>query len=165
MSEQYIDSIMHGATIKLKRPTIKLKRLSSSSVLHKQILRHSGTLFCFLIWVWNLVSHFKGRNRLGHVREQSVMKIFWPKPEEVTGGRRQLHKEELRDLYSSAYIIRLKNRGRQEGWNTWDKRARTERHAGFWWETLNNKDSLNDLGVDRIILKWISNRTERRGLD
>jgi len=30
----------------------------------------------------------RAENRLGHVREQSVMKIFWPKREEVTGGRR-----------------------------------------------------------------------------
>jgi len=46
-----------------------------------------------------------------------------------------------------------------------DKRARTERYAGFRWEKFKNKDSLNDLGVYRIILKWISNRIERRRLD
>ena len=45
------------------------------------------------------------------------------------------------------------------------QRARTERHAGFCWEKLKNKESLNDLCVDRITLKWISNRIERRGLD
>jgi hypothetical protein len=38
--------------------------------------------------------------------------IFGPKRDEVTGGCRKLHNEELRDLYSSPSIIRLiKSRG------------------------------------------------------
>jgi hypothetical protein len=34
-------------------------------------------------------------------------KIFGPKRDEVTGGWRKLHNEELRDLYSSPSIIRI----------------------------------------------------------
>jgi hypothetical protein len=34
-------------------------------------------------------------------------RIFGPKRDEVIGGRRKLHKEELRDLYSSPSIIRI----------------------------------------------------------
>jgi hypothetical protein len=34
-------------------------------------------------------------------------KIFGPKRDEVTGGWRKLHNEELRDLYSSPAIIRI----------------------------------------------------------
>jgi hypothetical protein len=34
-------------------------------------------------------------------------RIFGPKRDEVTGGWRKLHNEELRDLYSSPRIIRI----------------------------------------------------------
>jgi len=38
-----------------------------------------------------------------------LRKIFRPKRDEVTGERRKLHNEELRDLYSSPNIIQIKN--------------------------------------------------------
>jgi hypothetical protein len=34
-----------------------------------------------------------------------LKKIFGPKTDEVTGKRRRLHKEELKDLYSSPDIV------------------------------------------------------------
>jgi hypothetical protein len=41
-----------------------------------------------------------------------LMRLFEPKRDEVTGGLRKLHKEELRDLYSSPSIIQMiKSRG------------------------------------------------------
>jgi hypothetical protein len=36
-----------------------------------------------------------------------LRRIFGPKRDEVTGGCRKLHNEELGDLYSSASIIRI----------------------------------------------------------
>jgi hypothetical protein len=36
-----------------------------------------------------------------------LRRIFGPKRNEVTGGWRELHNEELRDLYSSPSIIRI----------------------------------------------------------
>jgi hypothetical protein len=36
-----------------------------------------------------------------------VRRIFEPKRDEVTGGWRKLHKEELHNLYSSPSIIRM----------------------------------------------------------
>jgi hypothetical protein len=36
-----------------------------------------------------------------------LRRIFGPKRNEVTGGWRKLHNEELRDLYSSPSIIRM----------------------------------------------------------
>jgi hypothetical protein len=36
-----------------------------------------------------------------------LRRIFGPKIDEVMGGRRKLHNEELRDLYSSPSIIRI----------------------------------------------------------
>jgi hypothetical protein len=42
------------------------------------------------------------------VFEKRVLRrIFEPKRDEVTGGWRKLHIEELRDLYSSPGIIRM----------------------------------------------------------
>jgi hypothetical protein len=51
------------------------------------------------------------------VFEKRVLrKIFGPKRDEVTGGWRKLHNEELRDLYSSPSIIRIINSmGRANG--------------------------------------------------
>jgi hypothetical protein len=36
-----------------------------------------------------------------------LRRIFGPKMDEVTGGWRKLHNEELHNLYSSPYIIRM----------------------------------------------------------
>jgi hypothetical protein len=41
------------------------------------------------------------------VFENRVLRIFGPKMDEITGGWRKLHNEELRDLYSSPSIIRI----------------------------------------------------------
>jgi hypothetical protein len=41
------------------------------------------------------------------VFENSVLRIFGPKKDEVTGGWRKLHNEELHNLYSSPNIIRM----------------------------------------------------------
>ena len=36
-----------------------------------------------------------------------LRRIFGPRRDEVTGERRRLHNEELNDLYSSPYIVRV----------------------------------------------------------
>jgi hypothetical protein len=41
------------------------------------------------------------------VFENRVLRIFGPKRDGVTGGRRKLHNEELHNLYSSPSIIRI----------------------------------------------------------
>jgi hypothetical protein len=41
------------------------------------------------------------------LRQLSRNMVFGPKRDEVTGGWRKLHNEELHDLYSSPSIIRL----------------------------------------------------------
>jgi hypothetical protein len=53
---------------------------------------------------WSLTLREEHRLR---VFENRVLRIFGPKRDEVTGERRKLHNEELRDLYSSPSTIRI----------------------------------------------------------
>jgi hypothetical protein len=54
---------------------------------------------------WSLTLRVEHRLR---VFENKVLnRIFGPKRDEVTGGWRKLHNEELHDLYSSPSIIRI----------------------------------------------------------
>jgi hypothetical protein len=59
-----------------------------------------------------LVSDIKGEHRFKVFENRVLRRILGPKRDEVTGEWRKLHKEELRDLYSSPSIIRIiKSRG------------------------------------------------------
>jgi hypothetical protein len=46
-------------------------------------------------------------HRLGVFENRVLSRIFGPKRDEVAGGRRKLHEEQLRDLYSSPSTIRM----------------------------------------------------------
>jgi hypothetical protein len=45
-------------------------------------------------------------HRLTVFENRMLRRVFGPKRDEVTGGRRKLHNEELHNLYSSPSIIR-----------------------------------------------------------
>jgi hypothetical protein len=67
---------------------------------------------------WSLTLREKHRLR---VFENKVLRIFGPKRDEVTGGWRKLHNEQLHNLYSSPSTIRMimgracsKNGGEEE---------------------------------------------------
>jgi hypothetical protein len=57
-----------------------------------------------------------------------------PKTDEVTGGWRKLHNEELHNLYSSPSIIRI-----SKSWMRWAghvaRMGRKGMHIGYWWES------------------------------
>jgi hypothetical protein len=50
-------------------------------------------------------------NRLRVFENRVLRRMFGLKRDEVTGGWRKLHNEELHNLYSSPGIIRMLNRG------------------------------------------------------
>jgi hypothetical protein len=56
----------------------------------------------------------------GEFENKVLGRIFRPKRDELTGGWRKLHNEELRDLYSSPSIIRVvKSRGKRWEWHVY----------------------------------------------
>jgi hypothetical protein len=64
-----------------------------------------------------------------------LRRIFGPKREEVVGGWRRLHNEQLHNLYASQNIIRVIISSRM-GWEGHVARtARREIHTNFWSKT------------------------------
>jgi hypothetical protein len=75
--------------------------------------------------------------------ENRVLKIFGPKREEVVGGWRRLHNEELHNLYASTNIVRVIK----------------SRRIKWAWHVSRMGEMKKYLGVDgRIILEWISGK-------
>jgi hypothetical protein len=67
------------------------------------------------------------------VFENSVLRrIFGPKRDEVTGGWRKLHNEELRNLYSLPSIIRVIKSRRMSGRDMWHEWGRRGMCIGYW---------------------------------
>jgi hypothetical protein len=74
----------------------------------------------------------KGENR-------GIRRIFGPKRDEVTGGWRKVHNEELHNLYSSSSIIRMM-KSRRMRWTGRVARMEVKRHIGFWWDSQKERD-------------------------
>ena len=69
------------------------------------------------------------------VFENTVLRgILGPKRDEVTGKGRQLHNEELNDLYSSPNIVRLIKSKRMRWAGHVAHMGRGEVYTRFWWE-------------------------------
>jgi hypothetical protein len=70
------------------------------------------------------------------VFENKVLKrVFGPKRDEVTGGWRKLHNEELRDLYSSPSIIRIIKSRRTRLAGHVARMGEKRNALGYWWES------------------------------
>jgi hypothetical protein len=60
-----------------------------------------------------------------------LRRIFGPKRDEVTGGWRKLHNEELHNLYPSPSIIRMM-KSRRMRWAEYVTRMGKKMHIGYW---------------------------------
>jgi len=131
-----------------------------SSLLSKNLkikINRSTTIFSYcVVWVWNLDVHIEGGTRVEGVWEWGVEENILPNRDEVKGQWRKLHNEELNDLYPSPNIVRVKKSRilRQVAylalWGT------LEAYKRFWLRNLNERDHLEDQGLNgRIILRWI----------
>jgi hypothetical protein len=74
------------------------------------------------------------------VFENRVLRIFGFKRDEVIGGWRKLHNEELCNLYSSPSIIRML-KSRRMRWAGHEARMRRRAiHTGYWWESQKERE-------------------------
>jgi hypothetical protein len=63
------------------------------------------------------------------VENRVLRRIFGPKRDEVTGGWRKLHNEELHDLYSLPSIIRMFKSKKKKRWVAHVERMEERRNA------------------------------------
>jgi len=93
------------------------------------------------------------------VFENTVLRrIFGPRRDEVTGEWRRLHNEELNDLYSSPYIVRVIKSRRMRWAGHVARMGEVRGCIGSCWGNRREGDHWGDLGVDGWILGWISRR-------
>jgi hypothetical protein len=68
-------------------------------------MRNEALILCLLL---------REEHRLRVFENRVLRRIFGPKRDEVTGGWRKLHNEELHNLYSSPNIIRMIKEGEMD---------------------------------------------------
>jgi hypothetical protein len=106
---------------------------------------------CGSVWVCKLVSYITGEHRERVFENRVLRRIFGPKRDEVTGGWRKLHNEELHNLCCSPSIIRMitSRRMRWEGHVT--RMLRRGMHIGYCSETQKERD----LQVKQDVGGWV----------
>jgi hypothetical protein len=89
------------------------------------------------------------------------MRIVVPMKDEVIGGWRKLHSEEVRNLFSLPNIMRMITSRRMRLSAHVACMGRRGIHIGCWWEKQKARDYKEDLYLGgRIILKWILEKYE-----
>jgi hypothetical protein len=81
---------------------------------------------------WSLT--LREEHRLRVFENRVLRKIFGLKSDEVTGERRKLHNEELRDSYSSPSMIRIVKSGRMRWAGHVARMGRRGMRIGYWRE-------------------------------
>jgi hypothetical protein len=106
----------------------------------------------------------KEEHRLRVIENMVLRKMFGPKRDEVKGEWRRLHNEELYDLYSLSRIVRV-IKFRRIRWARNVARMGIEMHTEFWWGNMRDRNNLEVLSLDgMIILKCIFIKCDE-GLD
>jgi hypothetical protein len=98
------------------------------------------------------------QRRLNLGRLRVLRRIFGLKRDEVIGGWRKLHNEELHNLYSSPSVITM-IKSRRMRWALHVAQMGEKRNTvyiGYWWESQKGRDhyEYKDKG-GWVILKWI----------
>jgi hypothetical protein len=68
-----------------------------------------------------------------------LRRIFGPKRDEVTGGWRKLHNEELHNFYSPPNIRMIKSRRVRWAGNE-ARMGRSGIHIRYWWKSQKERD-------------------------
>jgi hypothetical protein len=69
-----------------------------------------------------------------------LRRISGPKRDEMTGGWRELHNDQLRNLYSSPSIIRMMTSMRMRWAGHVVRMGRRGMHVGYWWDIQKERD-------------------------
>jgi hypothetical protein len=91
-------------------------------------------------------------HRVRVFENKALRRIFGPKRDEVIGGWRKLHNEELRDLYSSPSIIII-IKSRRKRWAGHVARMGEKRNA--YWLLVGKPEGRRQLGRPRR--RWVDN--------
>jgi hypothetical protein len=87
---------------------------------------------------WSLI--LRDKHRLRVFENRVLRRIFRLKRNEVIGGWRKPHNEELHNLYSSPSIIRIIKIRRMKWTGHVARMGRRGMHIGFWWESRKERD-------------------------
>jgi hypothetical protein len=74
-------------------------------------------------------------HRLRFFEKRVLRKIFGPKRDKVTRGWRELHNDELHNLYSPPNIIIMMKSRRMRWARHVAQMGRRRIHIGYWWES------------------------------
>jgi hypothetical protein len=107
----------------------------SSAVENLKIRKQKTKIFHMVLCgceTWSLI--LREEHRLRMFGNRMLRRIFGPKRDEVMGGWRVLHKEELHHLYSSPSIIRMIKSRRMRWAGHVARMGRIATRVGYWWE-------------------------------
>jgi hypothetical protein len=91
-----------------------------------------------MIETWPLI--LREEHRLKVFAKRVLRTICGPNKDEVIGGWRKLHSEELHNVYSSPNIITMIKSRRMRWAEHAARMGRRGMHIGFWWEIQKERD-------------------------